>query len=139
MAWRNHGVLCWSAGVAIFSALAGTAVTAADGPVATLMVLVRSGGADPSAPLVEPEKIDQIRTMITKLPEAPAPNWPSLGFRGFAVAADERKANLPGSIRVFHGVIQITFHGKISYHQDSKGLEDFLRTEASARGLGHFQ
>jgi hypothetical protein len=97
-------------------------------------LVLYSGRPDPSWMVTQPEAIAHIKQSLQGLPEAPLPQWPILGWRGFLLNSHSPSL-LPGIVRVFHGTVCVTDDNGRRCYVDRDHLEDWLRKEAVRNGL----
>ena len=98
-------------------------------------MIVYSGEPDPRWTFTAPQEMDFLRKAFAGLEGVETPEWPSLGWRGFRLVSD-RVLGVPGSARVFRGVICIEEDGESRCYRDRHGLERWLVEQAKQRGFG---
>ena len=112
-------------------------VFAQNSPRINVRIVKFSGRPNPGWFFDNPSDLAKLRKFLKGLPKVSQVEESLAG--GFLLRADEAKCRFPAWVRVYKGIIQVrTADGKIQYFQDTKGLDQYLRDEATKRGLGKF-
>lgn len=106
-------------------------------PRVNVKLQVFSGLPNPEWFFDDPADLAQLRGFVRGLPETGEVAEPQFG--AFLLLTDQAKCRFPERVLVFNGIIKATTAvGTTRFFQDVKGFENFLRTEATERGLGEF-
>ena len=103
-------------------------------PFIKLTIKTKSGEEDSSFTLIDSTDILTVQQRLSNLSPTLPPDWPYLGFRGYALES-QGISSFPLYARVFQGVIQIFDNLNSNFYQDNHGLESFLSQKASSTGL----
>jgi len=103
-------------------------------PRVDVTILINAGEEDQGFQLLTSQDFQTLQSFLTNLPPAPAPNWNSLGWRGYQLF-NVGVAGLPEEVRVFEGVIRTINLGLTQFYIDQRGLESWLTAQAAQQRL----
>ena len=109
-----------------------------ESPVIKVTWNIRSGLPSPEWSVTDPKAIETLRQLLSDLPPgSPPAGWHEFGRFTLWAYMNPESIDFPKYVAVKAGIVKIvSWTGEdAEFFQDSKGLEDFLLTEARRRGF----
>jgi hypothetical protein len=97
---------------------------------------VFSGRPNPSWSLSADEEQELTRRLQGLPPSGASPAAGDLGYRGFRIVNNSRRAQLPSEVVVTKGVVTVRDDRGSRHYADVNGIESWLVEQARQRGYG---
>jgi hypothetical protein len=97
---------------------------------------VFSGRPNPSWTLSAEQEQELIRRLQSLPPSDRSPAGGGLGYRGFRIVNNSRRAQVPSEVVVAEGLVTVRDDRGTRHHTDVNGIESWLVEQARQRGYG---
>jgi hypothetical protein len=128
------GAVAW--GLGKNPATAGSGPLRKVSPDMLVTLEVFSGRPNPSWTLCADEEQELIRRLQSLPPSDRSPAEGDLGYRGFRIVNNSKRAQLPSEVMVTMGVVTVRDDRGTRHYTDVNGIESWLVEQARRRGYG---